>query len=102
MRGFGGLDGIGGPGGLSLMAVAGAVLRRIDAARIDGVPGAVAKYAEEARLETLVAGGAVAVLLDREQDGVVVAFGADFVHGLIVARLFALAPRSAARSPAVK
>src|ERR1700757_80868 len=80
------------------MAVAGAVLRRVDAARIDGMPGAVAKYAEEARLKTLVAGGAVAVLLDREQDGVVVAVDADFVDGLVVARLLALAPQAIARA----
>src|SRR6202043_3779155 len=76
------------------MAIFGAILGWVDPASIDDLPGTVAQYAEEARFVALVAGGAVAVLLDREQDGVVVAVDADLVHGLVVAGLFTLAPQA--------
>src|SRR5260370_20148493 len=87
--------------GLGLMAIVGAILGWVDPARIDGLPGTIAQYAEEARFVALVAGGAVAVLLDREQDGVVVAVDPDLVHGLVVAGLFTLAPQAVARARGV-
>src|SRR5271156_3915829 len=84
--------------GLGRMPIAGAVLGRVDPTRIDGLPCVVAQDAKEARLVALVAGGAGAVLLAREQDGIVGSVDTDFVAGLVVARLFALAPQTVARA----
>jgi hypothetical protein len=58
----------------AVMAVAGAVLGGIDLALVGGAQLARSvEHAEEARLESLVTGGAVAALIDREQNGVGVA-----------------------------
>src|SRR5689334_849755 len=84
--------------GLRLMAIAGSVFGWIDPPRIDRLPGAVTPYAKEARLETFVARGAVAVLLDREQDRVVVTVDSNLMYGLEVSRFFALAPQTIARA----
>src|SRR5579871_4694922 len=80
------------------MAVARTVLGRFDAAGVHRMPSAVAPCAEKARLITLMAGGAVAVLFDRQQDCVAITIDADFVHGLVIAGFLALAPQPIARA----
>src|SRR6266851_2471408 len=83
---------------LLMMPVVGAVLGRVDFAALDDTPLAAIEHAEEARLVALMACGAVAMLLDREQDRIRVAIDANLAHGLVVARLLALAPEPVARA----
>src|ERR1700675_2946140 len=84
--------------GFFVMAVAGAVLRGIDLARLDDLPFAVLEHPEVIALVPEMAGGAVALLFDHQQDRVVVAVDSDFAHHLEVARFLALAPQTAARA----
>src|SRR6202521_409623 len=80
------------------MAVAGTVLRGIDLARLDGLPFAVLKDPEVVAFIAEMAGGAVALLLNQQQDRIVVAVDSDFAHDLEVARFLALAPQTLARA----
>src|SRR5216683_880981 len=81
-----------------MVPVVGAVLGRVDLAALDDTPLAAVEHAEEARLVALMACRAVAMLLDREQDRIRVAIDANLAHGLVVARLLALAPEPVARA----
>src|SRR4051812_485079 len=70
--------------------------------RIDRLPFAVLVTLEEARVAAGVAGdcrraGAGAGLLDLEQDHIVVAVEAKFLHALHVAAFLALSPQAPAR-----
>ena len=76
------------------MAVAGAVFGGIDLALVDHPPVSVLEPAEKAALVALVAGRAITLLLDREQDGVTVAIQPNFTYYLKISRLLALAPQS--------
>src|SRR5208282_2034645 len=89
--------GFGFPGFL-VMAVAGAVFRGIDLARVHGLPFAVREDPEVIALVPEMACGAVALLLDQQQDRVVIAVDSDFAHDLEVARFLALAPQTPARA----
>src|SRR5260370_29285713 len=82
------------------MPVVGAVLGRVDLAALYDTPLAPIEHAEEARLVALMACGAVAMLLDCEQDRIRVAINANLAHGLVVARLLPLPPAPLARAPA--
>ena len=68
--------------------------------RINGLPGAIFEHAEEAAVAPGVAGNPrlMSQLGDIEQQHIVVAIHADFVHLLDVAGLLALVPQLAAGS----
>jgi len=64
------------------MAIAGSVFGRIHLADIDNLPFAVFQLAKKTALIAFMAGGAVAPLFDREQDGIVVAVHTNLMYDL--------------------
>src|SRR5216683_763958 len=85
-------------GGFFLMAVAGSVLGRVNFALIGNLPLTVVELAEKTRLVAEMACGAVAALLDGDNDRIAVAVDSDLADDLEIAGLLALAPELVARA----
>src|SRR6185437_2766704 len=83
---------------LMVVSITGSILGGIDSPGVDLLPAIVLQQTIKAGFIALVAGRAVATLVDLQQNGVRVAIDAYFANGLIISRLLALAPETCARA----